>query len=213
MNLLIYSHYFATPGVGGETIVQSLAATIAELRTLNGDREFNVTVVTETAADSHDDTKFPFLVVRRPGVIRLWQLVRTSDAVHTAGPVFLPMFLAWLSRERLVIEHRGYQATCRNGLFVRQPLIMSIAILIPSWKLVKKLRGSAWFPIAFAIYLYAFVLLLPMTFTSMVAYEDFVVNAYFWTLLGILFRLPTLPLSSQFANAPAPAAGTRVCAR
>jgi hypothetical protein len=89
-------------------------------------------------------------------------------------------------------------------------LIMSIAILVPAWKLVKKLRGSAWFPIAFAIYLYAFVLLLPMTFTSMVAYEDFVINAYFWTLLGILFRLPTLPLSSQFASVPAPAAGTRV---
>jgi len=52
-----------------------------------------------------------------------------------------------------------------------------------------------------------------MTFTSMVAYEDFVINAYFWTLLGILFRLPTLPLSSQFANVPAPAAGTRVRAR
>jgi len=92
-------------------------------------------------------------------------------------------------------------------------LIMSIAILVPAWKLVKKLRGSAWFPIAFAIYLYAVVLLLAMTFTSMVAYEDFVINAYFWTLLGILFRLPTLPLSSQFANVPAPAAGTPVRAR
>jgi len=72
------------------------------------------------------------------------------------------------------------------------------------------LRGSPWFPIAFAIYLYAFVLLLPMTFTSMASYEDFVINAYFWTLLGVLFRLPTLPFSSQFANAPAPAAGTRL---
>jgi hypothetical protein len=44
----------------------------------------------------------------------------------------------------------------------------------------------------------------------MVAYEDFVINAYFWLLLGILFRLPTLELSSHFANAPAPAAGTRL---
>jgi hypothetical protein len=84
-------------------------------------------------------------------------------------------------------------------------IVMSIAIIVSSWKVVKKLRGSPWFPIAFAIYLYAFVLLLPMTFTSMVAYEDFVINAYFWTLLGILFRLPTLPLSAQFANPSAPA--------
>jgi glycosyltransferase involved in cell wall biosynthesis len=121
MNLLIYSHYFA-PSVGGvESIVQSLAAGIAELRTVNGDREFNVTVVTETPAGSHADAKFPFRVVRRPGLIRLWQLVRVSDVIHAAGPAFLPMFLAWLSRKRFVVEHHGYQATCPNGLFVHQP--------------------------------------------------------------------------------------------
>jgi glycosyltransferase involved in cell wall biosynthesis len=121
MNLLIYSHYFA-PSVGGvESIVQSLAAAIAELRTLNGDREFSVTVVTETPVGSYDDTKFPFRVVRRPGVIRLWQLVRASDVIHAAGPAFLPLFLSWLSRKRFVVEHHGYQATCPNGLFVHRP--------------------------------------------------------------------------------------------
>jgi glycosyltransferase involved in cell wall biosynthesis len=121
MNLLIYSHYFA-PSVGGvESIVQSLAAGIAELRTLNGDREFNITVVTETSAGNYDDTKFLFRFVRRPGVIRLWQLVRASDVIHVAGPAFLPMFLAWLARKRFVVEHHGYQATCPNGLFVHQP--------------------------------------------------------------------------------------------
>jgi glycosyltransferase involved in cell wall biosynthesis len=121
MNLLIYSHYFA-PSVGGvESIVQSLAAGIAELRTLDGHREFNVTVVTETPAGNYDDSKFPFRVVRRPGVIPLWQLVRGSDVVHGAGPAFLPMFLAWLSRKPFVVEHHGYQATCPNGLFVHQP--------------------------------------------------------------------------------------------
>jgi glycosyltransferase involved in cell wall biosynthesis len=121
MNLLIYSHYFA-PSVGGvESIVQSLAAGIAELPTANGVREFNVTVVTETPAGSHADHKFPFRVVRRPSLIRLWQLVRASDVVHSAGPAFLPMFLAWLSRKRFVVEHHGYQATCPNGLFVHQP--------------------------------------------------------------------------------------------
>jgi glycosyltransferase involved in cell wall biosynthesis len=121
MNLLIYSHYFA-PSVGGvESIVQSLAAGIAELRTSEGDREFNVTVVTETPAESHDDAKFPFRVVRCPGVIRLWQLVRASDVIHSAGPAFLPMLLAWISHKRFAVEHHGYQATCPNGLFVHQP--------------------------------------------------------------------------------------------
>src|ERR1700731_4036907 len=66
--------------------------------------------------------------------------------------------------------------------------VMCIAILVSAWKVVKKLKGSPCFPIAFAINLYGFVMLLPMTFTSMVAYEDFVTDAYCWTLLGILFR-------------------------
>lgn len=88
--------------------------------------------------------------------------------------------------------------------------IISIAIIVSAWKGVKKLRGSHRFPVAFSIFLYATVLLMSMTFTSMVAYEDFVINTYFGLMLGILFRLSTLPLSSQFANAPAPAPGTRL---
>jgi hypothetical protein len=78
-------------------------------------------------------------------------------------------------------------------------LIMSFAIVLSAWRVVKKLRGSPWFPIAFIIFWYAFLLLLPITFTSMVAYEDFVMNAYLWLLLGILFRLPRIALSVEFA--------------
>jgi len=78
-------------------------------------------------------------------------------------------------------------------------LVMSFAILISAWRVVLKLRGSPWFPLAFMFFLYAAILLLPMTFTGMQGYEDFVVNAFFWLLLGILFRLPTLAVSAQFA--------------
>ena len=82
--------------------------------------------------------------------------------------------------------------------------IMSIAILFAAWKVVKKLKGSPWFPIAFVILWYAFVLLIPSTYAGMQAYEDFLLNAYLWLLLGLLFRLPTIALSAQFAaNAPA----------
>jgi len=88
--------------------------------------------------------------------------------------------------------------------------IMSIAILVSAWKVVRKLKGSPWFPIAFSIFFYATVLLMPTTFASMQAYEDFVINAYFWTMLGILFRLPSLALSSQFANPSAPAGNSRL---
>ena len=70
---------------------------------------------------------------------------------------------------------------------------------ISAWPVVKKLRGSPWFPMALVIFWYAGLLLLPMTFTGIQPYEDFVLNAYLWLLLGILFRLPTLPVSSQYA--------------
>ncbi len=79
--------------------------------------------------------------------------------------------------------------------------VMSFAILLSAWRVVKRLRGSPWFPLAFVIFWYAGLLLVPMTFAGMATYEDFVLNAYFWLLLGILFRLPTLALSAQYATA------------
>jgi hypothetical protein len=67
-------------------------------------------------------------------------------------------------------------------------IIMSLAIMVSAWRVVKKLKGSPWFPLGF----------------GMQPYEDFLLNAYLWLLLGVLFRLPTLALSAQFAaNAPA----------
>ena len=81
-------------------------------------------------------------------------------------------------------------------------LVMSAAILISAWKVVRKLRGSPWFPLAFMIFWYAFLLLLPFTFQGIQAYQDFVLNAYLWVLLGILFRLPKLALSAQAAAKP-----------
>jgi len=83
-------------------------------------------------------------------------------------------------------------------------LVMSVAILFSAWKVIKKLRGSPWFPLGFVIFWYAFFLFFPATFGGIVAYEDFLLNAYLWLLLGLLFRLPTIALSAQFAaNAPA----------
>jgi len=79
--------------------------------------------------------------------------------------------------------------------------LMSFAILVSAWRVVKRLRGSPWFPIAFIIFWFAGLILIPMTFTGMESYEDFVMNAYLWLLLGILFRLPTLAASDQFAAA------------
>lgn len=78
-------------------------------------------------------------------------------------------------------------------------LVMSIAIILSAWGVVKRLKGSPWFPLAFIIFWYAAILLLPRTFVGMQGYQDYVLNAFLWLLLGILFRLPTIALSAQSA--------------
>ncbi len=121
MKLLIYSHFFA-PSIGGvETIVQSLARGLAELRDSNGVQEFEVTLVTQTPAGKYDDGDFPFLIIRQPGVFQLWELIRQSNLVHVAGPALAPLLLTRLARKPLVIEHHGYQAICPNGLLFHHP--------------------------------------------------------------------------------------------
>ena len=76
-------------------------------------------------------------------------------------------------------------------------IIMSVSVTRSAWKVVRSLKGSPIFPLAFIIFWYAFILLLPMTFVGITAYQDFIMNAYLWLLLGILFRLPKLALSAQ----------------
>jgi glycosyltransferase involved in cell wall biosynthesis len=121
MKLLIYSHFFA-PSVGGvETIVLSLARGLAGLRDSNGAPQFEITLVTRTPAGNCNDLELPFRVIRKPGLIHLWQLIRKSDVVHVAGPAIAPLFLAWFSRKPFFIEHHGYQATCPNGFLFHHP--------------------------------------------------------------------------------------------
>ena len=69
-------------------------------------------------------------------------------------------------------------------------LVLGISITFSEWKIVKTLKGTPWFPLSFVIFLFAVLLFFPMGFYSLVFYQDFVINVYFWLFLGILFRLP-----------------------
>ena len=71
-------------------------------------------------------------------------------------------------------------------------IILSIAISLSAWRIVWRLRGTPWFPLGFVIFWYAFTLLIPMSYIAFINYQDYVMNAYLWFLLGILFRLPDL---------------------
>lgn len=64
------------------------------------------------------------------------------------------------------------------------------SLLYFCWKIVRQLRETRFFPIAFAIFWYAFLLLYPLTYAGLAPYQNYICNAYLWLLVGILFRLP-----------------------
>jgi hypothetical protein len=89
-------------------------------------------------------------------------------------------------------------------------IVMSVAVVLSGWKVVRGLKGSPFFPLAFMLCLYSFILLVPMTFAGIQAYQDFVMNAYLWVLLGILFRLPKLAQAAQLVPSVSAAGSGKV---
>jgi hypothetical protein len=85
-------------------------------------------------------------------------------------------------------------------------------LLWSAWKIVKHLRQTVYFPIAFAIWWYAFVLLIMLVYFGLPAYQNYVNNAYLWLLIGVLYRLPKLAQMPQ--PVPLPTGGrARVISR
>jgi hypothetical protein len=80
-------------------------------------------------------------------------------------------------------------------------ILLGFSIAISAWKVVLQLRGTPWFPLSFAIFLYAILLFFPMMFTGTSPCQDFVLNAYLWLLLSILYRLGKFPREIQIAQA------------
>jgi hypothetical protein len=71
-------------------------------------------------------------------------------------------------------------------------LIWTTALVISCWRVVLKLRQTRMFPLGFAAFWFAFVLLFPETFGSINSYQDYVMNATLWLFVGIMYRLPEL---------------------
>ena len=82
-------------------------------------------------------------------------------------------------------------------------IVLGVFVVISGWKVVSELRATPWFPLAFAIWLFAIILVFPMMFTGVAPYEDFVLNSDFWLFLGILFRLKLFPKEFQAAQTQA----------
>lgn len=73
-------------------------------------------------------------------------------------------------------------------------------LVYATWMAVLRVKGTPMFPLAICIWRFGFLLLFPFTYGGAAPYQNYVYNAYFWLLTGILFSLPRL---SQQASLPA----------
>jgi hypothetical protein len=82
-------------------------------------------------------------------------------------------------------------------------LIWTASYIIAAYKIVMRVKGTWVFSVAFSIFWFSFLLLFPMTYAGMQAFQNFILNAYLWLLVGILFRLPALVNLEEVENSPA----------
>lgn len=68
----------------------------------------------------------------------------------------------------------------------------TLSFIYAGWKAALRVKGTSTFPVAISILWFGFLLLFPFTYGGIAPYQNFVLNAYFWLLAGVLFRLPTL---------------------
>jgi glycosyltransferase involved in cell wall biosynthesis len=121
ISVLIYSHDWF-PQVGGiQTVTLSLATGLTDWAKKHPGESIEVIFVTQTPANSMDDSQFPFRVRRRPGNRDLFRYIRTVDVIQVEGPSMLPLVFGWLLRKPVILRHHGYQSICPNGLLLFGP--------------------------------------------------------------------------------------------
>jgi hypothetical protein len=87
-------------------------------------------------------------------------------------------------------------------------ILWTASLLYYAGRVTFRLRQTRFFPIAFAVLWFAFLLFYPMTYGGLTAYQNYVNNIYFWFLIGILFRLPEIQASTPNLI-PVPSSRTR----
>jgi hypothetical protein len=70
--------------------------------------------------------------------------------------------------------------------------IWTTTLVYDCWRLVAKLRQTRLFPVGFGAFWFIAVILIPETYASLNVYQDYILQAYLWMLVGILYRLPEL---------------------
>jgi hypothetical protein len=129
-----------------------------------------------------------------------------GTGVCSLGAQYVARFLGQLAPNVGVEEGYG-QMILEMGILAPFLWILWTAVLLYyAWREVEKLRGTRFFPIAFAIFWYTFLILYPFIFTGLAPYQNYLNNAYMWLLIGILFRLTDIlantPPSQTITSSP-----------
>jgi len=82
-------------------------------------------------------------------------------------------------------------------------ILVAYAITRSAWQAARNLKGTVWFSNRVCDFWYTFLLVFPMSFYGFIAYQDFVMNAYLWLMLGILFRVSEFPRNLPIAQTTA----------
>ena len=85
-------------------------------------------------------------------------------------------------------------------------------LLWSSWKVVRQLRATVYFPLAFSIWWYAMVVCVLLVYFGLNVFQNYVNNAFLWLLIGVLYRLPKLAQVPQQVPMPS-RASARVMSR
>ncbi len=87
--------------------------------------------------------------------------------------------------------------------------IWTTVVVYGCWRQVLKLRQTRLFPVGFGAFWFIATMLIPETYASLNGYQDYILQAYLWMLIGILYKLPELLVARPIA-VPAVAAAPAV---
>ncbi len=120
-----------------------------------------------------------------------WLIGQGIGTASLGGQYLMSVF--GVSRPEALVES-GYGALVVEmgvvGLMLW--LAWTVALTIAAWKTLCRLRGTNFFGLGFSVLLFTFLLLFAFTYGGLQPYQNFILNANLWLLLGVLFRLPRL---------------------
>jgi hypothetical protein len=71
-------------------------------------------------------------------------------------------------------------------------VVWTTVLVFGCWRQVMRLRQTRLFPVGFGAFWFVAMMLIPETYASLNVYQDYILQAYLWMLVGILYRLPEL---------------------